>query len=151
MIENIVKIIVILVVMFLLIKKIIMVIMKYRESKKKSHLFDCVLVDTKMTRNKGLMYRKKPLKNNQGMLFDFKKPKHISLWMKNTFIPLDAIFMNDNGKILDLKPNMVPKSKKSISSNTKSKFVLEVNENTIKNNNIQIGDYINVTKITKLK
>jgi len=146
-----VKIIVIIVVLFLLIKKIVMVIMKYKESYKSIHTFNCVTVNTNESREKGLMYRKKPLHKKEGMLFDFKKSKKISLWMKNTYIPLDAIFMDNNGKVLDLKPNLKPKSKKSIISSKKSKYVLEVNNNTIKNNNIQLGDYIMVNKISKLK
>jgi len=148
---NIIKISVVLIIIFLLLNKIIMVIMKYRESYKTIHTFNCVTVNTNESRKKGLMYRKKPLHKKEGMLFDFKKPTKISLWMKNTYIPLDAIFMDDNGKVLDLKHDLKPKSKKSIVSTKKSKYVLEVNTNTIKNNNIQLGDYINVNKISKLK
>ena len=128
-----------------------MVIIKYKESYKSIHTFNSVTVNTNESRKKGLMYRKKPLYKKEGMLFDFKKSKKISLWMKNTYIPLDAIFMDDNGKVLDLKHNLKPKSKKSIISNKKSKYVLEVNNNTIKNNNIKLGDYIMINKISKLK
>tara|TARA_B110001469_G_scaffold127672_1_gene149662 strand:+ start:2528 stop:2980 length:453 start_codon:yes stop_codon:yes gene_type:complete len=148
---NIVKIIVIFVILFLLLKKILMVIMKYRESYKTIHTFNCVTVNTNESRKKGLMYRKKPLHNKEGMLFDFKISQQISLWMKNTYIPLDAIFMDNNGKVLDLKQNLKPKSKINIVSTKKSKYVLEVNNNTIKNNNIKKGDYININKISKLK
>ena len=148
---NIIKIILVLVIVWLLLTKIVIVLMKYKESFKQSHTFKCVSVTNNETRAKGLMNRKKPLKKGEGMLFDFKKPQKISLWMKNTYISLDAIFMNKNGKILDLKYNLKPKSKKNIVSNTKSTYVLELNKNTIKNNNIKIGDYINVVKISKLK
>ena len=46
------------------------------------------------------------------MLFDFKEPMLISLWMKNTFIPLDAIYLNEDGKIVDINEGLKPKSKK---------------------------------------
>lgn len=147
---DIVKIIVLLVILFLLLKKIVMVIIKYKESYKSIHTFNCVIANTNDARKKGLMFRKKLLHPKEGMLFDFKKSKKISLWMKNTYIPLDAVFMDNNGKVLDLKHNLKPKSKKSIISNKKSKYVLEVNNNTIKNNNIKLGDYIMVNKISKL-
>ena len=146
-----INIIIAILIVLLLIKKIIEVLIKFKESFNNVHKFKCVVVNTDKSRNKGLMFRKQKLKKDEGMLFDFKKPQQISLWMKNTFIPLDAIFIHENGKILDLKENLKPKSKKSISSDIESKFVLEVNANTIQQNNIKIGDYINLKKIKKLK
>jgi len=145
-----INIIIAILIILLLIKKIIEVLIKFKESYNNVHKFKCVVVNTKKSRNKGLMFRKQKLKKDEGMLFDFKKPQQISLWMKNTFIPLDAIFIHENGKILDLKENLKPKSKKSVSSNVDSKFVLEVNANTIQKNNIRIGDFINLKKIKKL-
>ena len=70
----------------------------------------------------GFTSRKKKLAPGEGMLFDFKEPKKISLWMKNTFIALDAIFIGNDGKIVDLKEHLKPKSKESIKSNEITQF-----------------------------
>jgi uncharacterized protein len=139
------------IILFLFGSKIYQIIMKYRESFKSTFKFNAKVVSTQNARNNGLMHRKKKLNKNEGMLFDFEEPQTISLWMKNTYIPLDAIYFNEDGKILDLNENLKPKSTKSVKSNQLCRYVLEVNSNTIKNNNIQIGDYIKITKIKKLK
>ena len=58
----------------------------------------------------------KKLNKNSGMLFDFKKPQIISLYMKNTYIPLDVLFFNDNNIIMEYVENMKPHDLKSIKS-----------------------------------
>jgi uncharacterized membrane protein (UPF0127 family) len=142
-----IEIIVIIVIILLFGIKIYDIITKYRESFKQIFKFNAKVVSNDKTRNKGLMNRKKKLKAKEGMLFDFKEPQLIDLWMKNTYIPLDAIYFNKNGKIIDLNENMKPKSTKAVKSKQLCRYVLEVNSNTIKNNNIKIGDYIKITKI----
>ena len=135
----------------LLLIKIVDVFKKYKESFKNTFNFEAKVVSTPSTKKKGLMNRKNKLKKNQGMLFVFDEPQAISLWMKNTYIPLDAIYFNEDGKILELNERLTPKSTKSIVSKIPCKYVLEVNGNTIKNKNIKIGDYIKIKKINKLK
>ena len=75
-------------------------VINIRESYKNIFTFNSKLVNNNKTRKKGLMNRKNLLKENEGMLFDFVEPQVISLWMKNTYIPLDAIYFNKDGKIL---------------------------------------------------
>jgi uncharacterized protein len=135
----------------LLFIKIYNVLKKYKESYNNTFQFEAKVVSTPTTKKKGLMNRKNKLKDNQGMLFVFDEPQTISLWMKNTYIPLDAIYFNEDGKILELNENLKPKSTKSVVSKKSLKYVLEVNGNTIKNKNIKIGDYIKITKIQHLK
>jgi len=135
----------------LLLTKIIDVLKKYKESFKNTFNFEAKVVSSHKARQKGLMNRKNKLKVNQGMLFEFDEPQAISLWMKNTYIPLDAIYFNEDGKILELNENLKPHSTKSIVSIKPCKYVLEVNGNTIKNKKINIGDYIKIKKINKLK
>ena len=148
--RNIFFLIFIILFFYLFLKKIIEIFIKLKESYKSIHKFNVILVKTINSRKNGLMFRKQKLKPNEGMLFDFKKPRKVSLWMKNTFIPLDAIFINENGKIVDLISDMKPKSLKSNTSNKLCKYVLEVNANSIKEKNIKKGDYINIKKIKKL-
>ena len=146
-----IEIIIGLIVIFLFGSKIYQIINKYRESYKPIFKFNAKVVSTPNSRKKGLMYRKKKLNKKEGMLFDFEEPQTISLWMKNTFISLDAIYFNEDGKILELNENLKPHSTKSIVSKNPCKYVLEVNGNTIKNKNIKIGDYIKIKKIKNLK
>ena len=146
-----IELILVIILVCILLQKIYNVWIKYRESFKQKHIFYAKIADNNVTRKKGLMYRKKKLKHNQGMLFDFEEPQTISLWMKNTFIPLDAVYFNDDGKIIDLKYSLIPKSTKSVISKQLCRFVLEVNEKTILNKNIKIGDYIKINKIKSLK
>lgn len=145
-----IKIVIAVLLVAILCIKIYEVAMKYKESYKNVFNFKCVVVSTEKLRKKGLMYRKKKLKDNQGMLFDFEEPMAISLWMKNTFIPLDAIYLNEDGKIVDINEGLKPKSKKSVKSDKLARYVLEVNSKTVKNKNIKLGDYIQIEKIKKL-
>ena len=90
---------------------------------------------------KGLMYVKNPLNSRYGMLFDMGY-KVNSMWMKNTFIPLDIIFLDKNMNIIGFKENNLPQSLKSISINKPSKYVLEMNGDTVRNFNLKRGDKI---------
>ncbi len=74
----------------------------------------------------GLMFRKE-LKKKTGILFVFKEEKRASFWMKNTFIPLDIIFISKDGKIDFIKINAKPGSLKRIRSKNKIIAVLEIN------------------------
>ena len=87
------------------------------------------------------MYRKEKLKYNEGMLFPLTY-KINSMWMKNTFIPLDVIFLDDNMKIIGYVLDTVPLSLKSISIDKKSNNVLEMNSGSVKYFNMKIGDKI---------
>jgi uncharacterized membrane protein (UPF0127 family) len=65
-----------------------------------------------------------------------------SMWMKNTYIPLDVIFLDDNMKILGYVVDTVPLSLESISIDKKSNNVLEMNAGSVKYFNMKIGDKI---------
>ena len=98
----------------------------------------------------GLMYRKKKLKKNQGMLFHTGL-KVSSFWMKNTFIPLDVLFLNKNGKIIGYKEKNKPHSLKAISIGKRSFYVLEMNAGWVKNNKVKVGDKIKIRKRKKTR
>ncbi len=99
------------------------------------------VADTKEKRERGLMYRDS-LNLKEGMLFDFKVPKKVSFWMKNTYIPLDIIFINKNGYIVKTYENAVPLSIESIESKYIVRAVLEINSGLIKKFNINTGDRV---------
>ena len=92
---------------------------------------------------KGLMYRLE-LKENEGMLFLFDSEKNTSFWMKNTFIPLDIIFINKNGSINKIYKNSKPESLKRIKSKGKVLAVLEINAGEANKHNIGYRSFINL-------
>ncbi len=95
--------------------------------------------------SKGLMYRDKLGKYN-GMLFVFNEERYVSFWMKNTLIPLDMIFISANGTINEIKQDIQPcvDECEIYPSLHPSKYVLEVNANFSKENNISVGDFVKI-------
>ena len=107
----------------------------------KNITFNVEVAKTIEERRTGLMYRKKLL-NNEGMLFIFPREKIIELWMKNTYIPLDVIFISENKVIVDIKKNMEKLSKTIVKSKVKSRYALEFNAGLINKLDIEIGDKV---------
>ena len=107
----------------------------------KNITFNVEVAKTIEERRTGLMYRKKLL-NNDGMLFIFPHEKIIQLWMKNTYIPLDVIFISDNKVIVDIKKNMEKLSETIVKSKVKSRYALEFNAGLINKLDIEIGDKV---------
>ncbi len=105
------------------------------------HYFKTDIADTPELQEKGLMY-KKYIPINYAMTFLFEKPKIIRMWMKNTFIPLDMIFFDENGIITHLKENAIPHDLTHISSRIPAKGVIEINAGLIQQKKIKIGDKI---------
>ena len=97
---------------------------------------------TDSTRAKGLMYRRSNLGPNRGILFHYSKDSIKSVWMKNTYIPLDILFLDSKMKVLDLYKSMIPHSLKTISSNKLCRHFIEIDEGEIERLSIKIGDII---------
>jgi uncharacterized membrane protein (UPF0127 family) len=74
-----------------------------------SHHFKVEVAKTEEEQAQGLMYRQS-LAPDRGMLFPFSPPRPASFWMKNTFIPLDIIFVRADGTIARIADNTVPQS-----------------------------------------
>ncbi len=87
------------------------------------------------------MYRRR-LESNAGMLFLYSRLEHANMWMKNTNIPLDLLFINKAGRIVGINQRTVPHSLEVISSDVPIKAVLEVNAGTVARLQIQIGDQV---------
>ena len=104
-------------------------------------VFSVELAKTDEERATGLMYRKE-LADGRGMLFDFTPEQQISMWMKNTFISLDMIFIRADGRILRIAENTEPQSTRIISSGGPAKGVLEVIAGTAKKYGIAPGDKV---------
>ena len=91
--------------------------------------------------NRGLMYRTE-LPEGRGMLFDFKRDQPITMWMKNTPLSLDMIFIGANGAIVRIAENTTPQSTLTISSGRPARAVLEVIAGTARKLGISTGDRV---------
>jgi uncharacterized membrane protein (UPF0127 family) len=110
-------------------------------SKSGVHVFTVEIADTEAAREKGLMFRKS-MPPGQGMLFDFHSDQPVRFWMKNTYIPLDMIFIRSDGRILNIAENTTPMSEKEVPSAGPVQAVLEVRGGTARKLGIAPGDRV---------
>ena len=106
--------------------------------------FDLELATTTDELKTGLMYRKN-LEENKGMLFIFNTEGYHSFWMKNTLIPLDIIWINNEDKVVYVAENAQPcenDSCQSIKPSEKAKYVLEITGGLSSKFNITVGDKV---------
>ena len=106
-----------------------------------SHDFMVDIADETDEQIRGLMFRES-MDKDKGMLFEFAEPKVSSIWMKNTAISLDILFVRSNGKILKIAHSAVPYSLRSASSEGIVGAVLEINGGLARELDIQAGDII---------
>lgn len=92
-------------------------------------------------RAQGLMYRRS-MPANQGMLFDFGRVEPVSMWMQNTYLPLDMLFVRQDGTIARIAANTEPLSTRTIPSGEPVLAVLELNAGTAARLGIKPGDRI---------
>ncbi len=90
---------------------------------------------------KGLMFREK-LDADSGMIFDLSKVEHTAMWMKDTKIPLDMIFIEPDGNIFWIYENAQPESLTLIIPPFPAAAVLEVNAGDVQKHNIKTGDKV---------
>ena len=105
------------------------------------HVFSVEMATTEQEKETGLMYRKE-LRRRKGMLFDFSPEQEVSMWMKNTYIPLDMIFIRADGRILRIAESTEPMSTRIIPSRGRAKGVLEVIAGTAQKYGIAPGDRV---------
>lgn len=108
------------------------------------HVVAVEVADTPEEREQGLMFRDS-LEQDRGMLFIFDESQEAHFWMKNTEIPLDIIFVNDEDIVSELysdaQPCLTPFCP-AYSSHGKVKYVVEVNAGYAAKNGIQIGSEV---------
>jgi uncharacterized membrane protein (UPF0127 family) len=110
-------------------------------SKTGVHVFSVEVVANDADRAEGLMFRKE-LPEGTGMLFDFQRDQDIAMWMKNTYIPLDMIFIAGDGRIRRIAENTEPMSERIIPSGGPVRGVLEVIGGTARKLGIAPGDRV---------
>jgi uncharacterized membrane protein (UPF0127 family) len=104
-------------------------------------VFSVEMATTEEEKQTGLMNRKE-LADGKGMLFDFNPEQEVSMWMKNTYISLDMIFIRADGRILRIAENTETLSTKIISSRGLARAVLEVPAGTAQKYGIRPGDRV---------
>jgi len=104
----------------------------------KSLIIRAEIASTPKARSQGLMNRKS-LAPHHGMLFIFPKSEPHSFWMKNTLIPLDMLFVNDNLKIIHIVANAKPMTTTSRGTKQPSRFVLELPGGYCARHEIKVG------------
>ncbi len=99
------------------------------------------LARTDAERSKGLMFRR-ALPEDAGMLFLFDESADHGFWMRNTLIPLDMIFIGEDGRIVGIVERAVPHSEQSRSVGAPSRYVLEVNGGWARAHGVARGDRV---------
>ena len=92
-------------------------------------------------RARGLMYRRF-MPQDRGMLFDFKREEQVAMWMKNTILPLDMLFVDARGCVVTIKQNAKPGSLATIGSRVPVQLVVELKAGTVAAQNIALGDRV---------
>ena len=107
-------------------------------------VIDIEIADTDQKTMQGLMYRSS-MPQNAGMLFLMPREDIQGFWMRNTYIPLDMIFVNSNKQIVTIHANTTPMNESSYISTAPALYVVEVNAGYCNKNNIKEGDKIDFT------
>ncbi len=102
--------------------------------------FTVEIADNDAERAQGLMNRES-LAADRGMLFDFETSRHVHMWMRNTLIPLDMVFIDAKGRIISIA-GARPLSDRQISSGGEILAVLELNAGTARARGIKVGDFV---------
>lgn len=106
-----------------------------------THSFDVELAISGEQRARGLMFRQ-DMAPDAGMLFVYRSDRVLTMWMANTLIPLDMLFIEANGRIARIEENTIPLSRTTISSRGRARAVLELNAGTVRRLGIGVGDRV---------
>jgi uncharacterized protein len=105
------------------------------------HAFQVEIADNDATREHGLMDRRY-MAPDHGMLFEFDREEPVSFWMKNTYIPLDMIFIAPSGVVTHIAANAEPLSERVIPSGSPCIAVLELNGGMAASIGLKVGDKV---------
>ena len=105
------------------------------------HAFQVEIANNDATREHGLMDRRY-MAPDHGMLFEFDREEPVSFWMKNTYIPLDMIFLAPSGVVTHIAANAEPLSERVVPSGGPCIAVLELNGGTAASIGLKVGDKV---------
>jgi uncharacterized membrane protein (UPF0127 family) len=103
--------------------------------------FTVEVADTWARRAQGLQHRR-TLAADAGMLFDYAESRPVAMWMKNTVVPLDMLFIDARGRVARVAENTEPLSLTPIPSGESVRAVLELNAGTARRLGIRMGDRV---------
>lgn len=106
-----------------------------------AHHFTVEVMRSRDELERGLMFRRQ-MAPEKGMLFDFGTTQPVSMWMKNTYLPLDMVFIAADGRVVSVKQNAEPLSEAIIPSGGDVLGVLELNAGTAARIGVQPGDRV---------
>ncbi len=104
-------------------------------------VFDIEVAETDAEKALGLMFRKR-LDPGKGMLFPYSEPDEISMWMRNTFVSLDMVFVGKDGRVHRVEERTEPMSEKIILSQGPVTAVLEIGAGEAERLGIKAGDLV---------
>ena len=105
------------------------------------HKFKVEVATSPEERSQGLMFRR-ALEPDAGMLFDFGRTEPVAMWMKNTLIPLDMLFIASDGSVVNIAQRTVPESLTPIPSAKPVRYVLELAGGTVSRLGVKPGDKV---------
>ncbi len=108
------------------------------------YVFDVYVAADSQQRARGLMFVR-DLPDFTGMVFIYERPARLSMWMKNTYIPLDILFFKIDGEIFNVAKNTVPLSLESIASSGPVSYVLELNAGVTERLGIDHNSHVIIT------
>jgi uncharacterized membrane protein (UPF0127 family) len=114
----------------------------------RQHRLRTWLATTEAHRSQGLMFVRE-LPPDAGMLFVYPKPRIVSMWMKNTFIPLDMVFIRADGRVAEVVTDTMPHSLETIASREAVLAVLELNAGTARRLRIGPGAIVDPTLLQR--
>ena len=103
--------------------------------------FSVELAESGEQKSRGLMFRRE-MAADAGMLFLHNRDRVVTMWMANTFLPLDMLFIKADGRIARIAANTIPQSRDVISSRQRVRAVLELNACTARMLGISVGDQV---------
>jgi hypothetical protein len=106
-----------------------------------AHHFSVEVMRTPAQLERGLMFRRF-MPADRGMLFDFQVEQPVMMWMKNTYIPLDMVFIKRNGMVASVAKNAEPLSERIIPSGASVYAVVELNAGTADRIGLATGDRV---------
>jgi uncharacterized protein len=105
------------------------------------HAFKIWIADNQARDMQGLMFVKH-IDDHEGMLFVYPDDRVITMWMKNTFIPLDMVFISADGHVAHIEQNTLPQSLDIVSAPQMVRAVLEINAGVVERLQIKVGDRV---------
>ncbi len=107
------------------------------------HLFEAWRAEAPQTREQGFMFvEERAVHSDQAMIFIYDPPQYVAMWMKNTLLPLDMLFVDQRGCVVTIKQDAKPGSLATITSRVPVVLVVELKAGTVAAQGIAVGDRV---------